>query len=274
MLPARTLTQLRNISRVVVRRFLNTTTENATHFKKYGAFRAAPQGLGLLEPPEVDRSKWLQRKQQKLRDLGNYEKAFAAHAAERQHLVEQATKSYFHDINEMREHGGKMYYADTQLMKADKTGYMPDFEAQDLSKNKIHTTDKLKDKVSLVTISLTQFGLEHTKSFSNPFWEKFEQNTNTQLLEIIVEENMLKQILLKAFVTRALKKLPKERQDNYLLLYKDITRVRKYLDITNKNIGHVFLIDENYKIRWTAHGNATQEEIGNMLAMTDFLSKK
>lgn len=89
--------------------------------------------------------------------------------------VEEATKSYFHDINgnrdanvykrktnsrntEMKEHGGKMYYASTQLMKPEMTGYMPDFEVQDLSKNKIHTTDKLLDKISLVTISLTQFG--------------------------------------------------------------------------------------------------------------------
>jgi ATPase complex subunit ATP10 len=90
--------------------------------------------------------------------------------------VEEATKSYFHDINgnrdanvykrkktnnrntEMKEHGGKMYYANTQLMKPEMTGYMPDFEVQDLSKNKIHTTDKLLDKISLVTISLTQFG--------------------------------------------------------------------------------------------------------------------
>ncbi|KAG0741442.1 hypothetical protein G6F22_005436 [Rhizopus arrhizus] len=201
--------------------------------------------------------------------------AFAAHAAERQYLVEEATKSYFHDINEMKEHGGKMYYANTQLMKPEMTGYMPDFEVQDLSKNKIHTTDKLLDKISLVTISLTQFGFEHTKSFSNPFWEKFGQTTKEiQLLDIIVEENLLKQILLKAFVTRALKNLPQERQEGCLLLYQDISRVRKYLDMTNKNIGHVFLVDENCQVRWTAHGEATSEEIGNMLAMTDFLYEK
>ncbi|KAG1196103.1 hypothetical protein G6F35_013063 [Rhizopus arrhizus] len=153
--------------------------------------------------------------------------AFAAHAAERQYLVEEATKSYFHDINEMKEHGGKMYYANTQLMKPEMTGYMPDFEVQDLSKNKIHTTDKLLDKISLVTISLTQFGFEHTKSFSNPFWEKFGQTTKEiQLLDIIVEENLLKQILLKAFVTRALKNLPQERQEGCLLLYQDISRTK------------------------------------------------
>ncbi|KAI9263042.1 ATPase assembly factor ATP10 [Sporodiniella umbellata] len=275
MFPIRALASRQVSTQISLRRFLSTAEENATKFKKYGAFRPAPEGLGLLEPPEVDRSQWLQKKKQKLRDLGNYEKAFSAHAAERQYLVEQATKSYFHDVNEMREHGGKMYYADTQLMKEDKTGYMPDFEARDLSNAKVHTTDRLDSKVSLMAMSLTQYGLEHTHSFTDPFWERFgKAKDDAQLLEVIVEENTLKQILLKTFVTRALKRYPQERQDNYLLLYKDISRVRKYLDITNKNIGHVFLVDRDFKIRWTAHGNATPEEVGNMLAMTDFLLKK
>ncbi|CEI97699.1 hypothetical protein RMCBS344292_11826 [Rhizopus microsporus] len=263
MLSKQVLSQFRNQCKrsTLQYRFLTTTTENTTAFKKYGAFREAPRGLGLVNPPEVSHGTWIQKKKQKLRDLGDYEKAFAAHAAERQYLVKEATKSYFHDANEMKEHGGKMYYASTQLMKPEKTGYMPDFETQDLSKNRVHTTDRLHDKITLMTFALTQFGLDHTRTFANPFWEKYGNKTkDIQLLE--------------AFVTRALKGLPKERQDNVLLLYKDISRVRPYLDMTNKHIGYVYLIDENCKVRWTAHGNATQEEIGNMLAMTDYLYQK
>jgi ATPase complex subunit ATP10 len=34
------------------------------------------------------------------------------------------------------------------------------------------------------------------------------------------------------------------------------------------------LVDENCKIRWAAHGEATPEEVGNMLAMIDYLKEK
>jgi ATPase complex subunit ATP10 len=54
--------------------------------EKYGNFRSPPTSLGVNEPPVVDYNNWLQRKKQKLRDFVDYEKAFAAHAAERRYL--------------------------------------------------------------------------------------------------------------------------------------------------------------------------------------------
>jgi ATPase complex subunit ATP10 len=54
--------------------------------QKYGVFRQAPLAIGARDPPVVDHQNWFQRKKQKLRDFTDYEKAFAAHAAERRHL--------------------------------------------------------------------------------------------------------------------------------------------------------------------------------------------
>jgi ATPase complex subunit ATP10 len=44
--------------------------------------------------------------------------------------------------------------------------------------------------------------------------------------------------------------------------------------MSNQYIGYVFLIDENCKIRWTAHGVATPQETANMIGMTKFLAEK
>lgn len=93
-------------------------------------------------------------------------------------------------------------------------------------------------------------------------------------MEVNVQENILKQLLLKVFVPSIRKNLPQERKDNYCLIMKDISKTRKCLDMTNQYIGYAFLVDENCKVRWTAHGEATAEEIGNMLAMTDYLDQK
>lgn len=54
--------------------------------EQYGTFRSPAEVLGVRDPPVVDHNNWLKRKQQKLRDFVDYEKAFAAHAAERRHL--------------------------------------------------------------------------------------------------------------------------------------------------------------------------------------------
>jgi ATPase complex subunit ATP10 len=79
---------------------------------------------------------------------------------------------------------------------------------------------------------------------------------------------------MKALVGTIRRNTPVERQDNYVLLYKDISRVRRYLGMSNQYIGYVFLVDENCKIRWTAHGIATEQEVAYMIGMTKFLAEK
>ncbi|KAI8979942.1 ATPase assembly factor ATP10, partial [Pilobolus umbonatus] len=188
--------------------------------------------------------------------------------------VEQATKSYFSDVHEMRQHGGKMYYASTQLMKQEQAGYMPRLEGQDLNRKKVTTTDKLPGKISLMTYAYARFGETHVDTFIKPFLNKFKDEKDVQLIEVNVQENFLKQQLVKAFVPYIRRNIAPERKENYILLMKDISRVRKYLDMTNQYIGYVYLIDQNGRIRWTAHGEATEEEVANMLAMTEYLVQK
>jgi ATPase complex subunit ATP10 len=70
-------------------RYLTTETQPQTDQPKheqYGTFRSPASSLGVNDPPVVDHNNWLKRKQQKLRDFVDYEKAFAAHASERRHL--------------------------------------------------------------------------------------------------------------------------------------------------------------------------------------------
>ncbi|KAI8976997.1 ATP10 protein-domain-containing protein [Mycotypha africana] len=249
-----------------------TASAEAAIPPKYGKFRQPPASLGSTEPPVIDQNTWFQRKKQALKDFTDFDKAFAAHAAERRYLVEQATKSYFADVH--GSHGGKMYFASTQLIKPDKAGYMPNFEAQNLFRKTVNTTETLVNKISLMSFFYNKFGESHVETFIQPFLDKYRDTKDVQLVEMNVQENYLKQYLLKAFVPMIRRNLPLERRDNYYLLYRDIGRVRKFMDMTNQHIGYVFLIDENCRIRWTAHGKATEEEIANMLAMTDYLKQK
>ncbi|KAI8388501.1 ATPase assembly factor ATP10 [Radiomyces spectabilis] len=277
------LTSYRTLARATIptaRRCLATKANDDSTNKKeqqvdeWKPLRDPPTVLGLRDPPVADRSSWLQRKTQKIKNFTDYEKAFAAHAAERRHLVEEATKSYFADVHEMRKTQGKMYYASNKLTSAEKAGYMPDYEGFNVSKDTVHTTDLLLGKVSLMTFVYAKFGEAHVNSFINPFLQKFGNTEGVQVVELNVQENFLKQLLLRAFVPSIRRNLPDARKPNYVFLMKDISRSRKMLDMTNQYIGYVFLVDENCKIRWTAHGNASAEEVANMLAMTEYLNNK
>lgn len=282
-------TAILSSTKIISRNVLSTTTQyrlltTATPKKEsnedlpkpelYGHFREPPTVLGVIELPEVNNNDWIQKSKQRVKDMVNYEKVFAAHAAERKYLVEQATKSYFADMHEMRKHGGKMYYASTQLMSKDDTGYMPMYEGKDLYGNKVNITMKLRNKISLMSFVFAKSGELHVNTFIEPFLKKFKDDKDAQLIEVNVQENFLKQFIVKAFVPSIRKSLPAERKENYMLLMQDISRSRKYLDMTNQYIGYVFLIDQEGLIRWTAHGEATKEEVANMLAMTDYLKEK
>ncbi|KAG2183928.1 hypothetical protein INT44_008939 [Umbelopsis vinacea] len=236
--------------------------------------RQPPSVLGVKERPIPDRNSWVGRQKQKLQDLTDYDKAFASHVEERRYLVAEATKSYFADAHEMREHNGKLFEASHKLIRAEKALYMPDFEGQNFKKEKIHTSDLLHGKITLMSFVLAQYAEQHVNTFINPFLTAFKDRKDIQLVELNVQENLLKQYLMKALMGTIKKNTPLERQDNYLLLFKDISRLRRYLAMSNQYIGYVFLVDENCKVRWTAHGIATPQEIQNLIGMTKFLADK
>lgn len=75
---------LRTLQPIARRLYTTETTEEKEQEQK--PFREPPVVLGLREPPIVDKSGWLERKSRKLKDLTDYDKAFAAHAANRRYL--------------------------------------------------------------------------------------------------------------------------------------------------------------------------------------------
>ncbi|KAI7865875.1 ATP10 protein-domain-containing protein [Spinellus fusiger] len=200
-------------SRAAGVRWLSTVIPpNSPPKQEPGFFRQPPPVIGALDPPTVDRGTWLQKGKQKLRDMTDYDKAFLAHANQRRHLVEEATKSYFADAHEMRKHNGKMYQASPKLIKTEKAGYMPDFKGTLLNKQSVHTTDLLVNKISLMSFVYAKFGEGHVSSFVDPFLSKFKDTKDVQIVELNVQENLLKQLVLKAFVPSIRRNLPEERE--------------------------------------------------------------
>ncbi|GAA5916322.1 hypothetical protein JCM8208_007393 [Rhodotorula glutinis] len=209
--------------------------------------------LGVQEPPR----KGKQSREEWRADLLNREKRLQ----ERRHLVKQASRGYFHDYNELRQQGGKAFVAPKTLIREDLSLYFPDIEGVSLAtKGKVHTTDLLEDKVSLVVFSSFRSSEEHINSFVRPALADMKDEKAFQYVYINLQENPLKSFLVSMFVSSLRKQVPVEHHPTYLLSHQSLEYLREPMGMTNKHVGYVFLVDWNKKIRWAGCSWATEDE--------------
>ncbi|KAG0055434.1 Mitochondrial ATPase complex subunit atp10 [Gryganskiella cystojenkinii] len=187
----------------------------------------------------------------------------------RKELLQDFQSGYFSEFSELSKTGSKLWKATTTMVNADKALYMPNIIGTSLkSSEPVELVDLLKGRISLVTISGTRFGEEHTETYMKPFLEKYSANANdskVQLVELNIQENPLKAGLVKLMVPFVKKNIPEERHENYVLHYKSIKHLKDPLSMQNSYLGYVFLVDTNCKIRWGAHGPGTEIEIQTLL---------
>ncbi|KAJ3385167.1 Mitochondrial ATPase complex subunit atp10 [Lobulomyces angularis] len=191
---------------------------------------------------------------------------------QREVLLKKAfTKGYFADAKEVAVKGDKFWEAPKVLNSLPTAKQMIKLDCITLAKNKVELSALAKGKVSLVTFFFNAFGEPHVKSYVDPFLEKYEKHTDTQLIQVHVEETWTKVPFLKMLLPLVRKKIPVNRHDNYLLNYEDIEEIRSPIGLTNKLLGWVNLVDSRGFIRWQAHGPATKGEIESLLKNVELL---
>jgi ATPase complex subunit ATP10 len=99
-----------------------------------------------------------------------------------------------------------------------------------------------------------------TASFVNPTNEVFLSNPNYRFIQINLQENLLKSLLVSMFLSSLRQTIPAELQPTYLVSSQNMEYVRDNLGMVNKHIGYVYLLDEHLKVRWAACGDAKLEE--------------
>ncbi|KAJ3506353.1 hypothetical protein NLJ89_g6914 [Agrocybe chaxingu] len=154
-----------------------------------------------------------------------------ARTAQRRHLVKEASKGYFHDMNMTRKHGGKTWIAPKVLIREDT----------------------------------------HAKSFANSTYARYSSNPLFQYVQINLQENLLKSFLVKLFSNSLRSSVPLELQKNYLVSSQNMEYLRDPLGMTNSKVGYVYLIDENLKIRWGGCADATLREAQSLESCTGIL---
>jgi len=209
--------------------------------------------LGVKERPTTLAKTWEERKA----DLLNQEKRLE----QRRHLMREATRGYFHDLNATRKYGGKTWIAPSKMIRQEAALYFPDIVGKTLDKgNPVHTTHLCQGKISVISMLSTKISEVQTASFVNPANEAFLSNPNYRFIQINLQENLLKSLLVSMFLSSLRQTIPVELQPTYLVSGQNMEYVRDSLGMVNKHIGYVYLLDEHLKVRWAACGDAKLEE--------------
>ncbi|KAI6148539.1 ATPase assembly factor ATP10 [Pisolithus tinctorius] len=209
--------------------------------------------LGVRERPQAHTKTWEDTRKELMDE--------EARLRQREHLLKEATKGYFTDLNATRRHGGKSWIAPNVMIREDKALYFPNVTGSRLdTREEAHTTDMCQGRVSVIAMLSTRMSEVHVKGFVAPTNARYLSNSRYQYIQINLQENLLKSWLVSLFLTSIARSVPRELHPTYLVSSQNVEYVREPLGMTNKHVGYVYLVDENLKVRWAGCADAKVEE--------------
>lgn len=155
---------------------------------------------------------------------------------------------------------GKSWIAPPLLFKAEKALYFPNFMGRTLapdSEVRMNTTSVLRGRISIVAVYSSLWAERQVRTFL----DGTQLPEGAQRVDINIEQNFLKSFLIKMFLPRMRKQLPKDSWGHYFVISKGVTRdLQRDLGLWNSKVGYVFVVDKLCRIRWAGSGNAVSEE--------------
>jgi ATPase complex subunit ATP10 len=192
--------------------------------------------------------------------------------AHRRHLIKEASKGYFNDLNATRRNGGKTWVAPSVMIREDKALYFPNVTGVNLDQSeKRDTAVMCSGRVSVIAMLSTAMSEVHAKGFVEPTLQRYRSHPSFQYIQINLQENILKSLVVKMFTSRLKQAVPPDLQSTYLVSTQNMEYVREPLGMINTKIGYVYLVDEALKLRWGACADATAEEAQALLSCTGVL---
>ncbi|KAJ7598986.1 ATPase assembly factor ATP10 [Mycena floridula] len=186
----------------------------------------------------------------------------------------QVNKGYYHDLKLTMRHGGKTWIAPKVLIREDKALYLPDLHGKSLLGETKHTTTMCFGRITLLSILGTKISEIHCKGFTDPTHARYKSHPSYQHVQINVQENVLKSMLVNLFVNSMRSTVPTDLHATFLVSNQNLEYIREPMGCTNSKVGYVYLIDENLKIRWAGGADALAEETQSLETCTGILLKR
>lgn len=132
----------------------------------------------------------------------------------------------------------------------------PKIEAKALSGKKIVLPDDTLGKVSFIGIAFQR----GAQGMLDSWIDHFERMCGGEsIYEIPMIDGMFWKVM-SGFIDEGMKAgIPEEKHDNVATFYGSTFDIRKKLNMDDKSLGYVFLLDEEGKIIWRERGYANEE---------------
>jgi len=161
------------------------------------------------------------------------------------------------------------------LIREDKALYFPNIEGKVLTNCAVtHSTDLCKGHISVVNIITTKLSDTQIQAYGAPTLEKYKDHPLFRYVQINLQENAAKSFLVMLFLNSLRSQNPSYLHPTYLVSKQNMEYLREPMGLENKYVGHVYLLDQNCKIRWAAGADPTPEEIINLERCTTVLIER
>lgn len=181
------------------------------------------------------------------------------------------THSPFYESKSFANTKGKIFTPPVSYFKAEKSKFFPDFLAKCLAGEERYLHEMTKNKVSVIRLFSTVSGEKCTETYFENEGKNYLSNGHSiflnefplsEIIDINVPIGWLKSKLVKWSLGNLKKIVPKERQQNYLILSEKSLPfdVKQKLMCDNRCSGYIYVVDYKGRIRWATSGYANEEE--------------
>lgn len=174
-----------------------------------------------------------------------------------------------------------MFIAPSKLFRADKALYFPNLCGVTLAepKDEQDTTAVAHGKISLVVMFTGRWAGDQTKTFmeGNAKLDAMMQAGKgfLQRIDVNVEQNRMRAALIRLFMGGLRKQMKPEQHDKYFLVTKGFTDgIRENLGMFNTQVGYIYLLDSECRVRWAGSAEALPEEQESMVRGIARLAKE
>jgi len=210
---------------------------------------------------------------------------------DREILKVELKKSYFYDLNQVLQSAktGKDI-SDAAVVTASKSESEGDdianasassshcipvnWRIKNLNGEEKDLRDALAGKVTLLLLSFRAYAQPGIESWMTPFLRHFGSNENVQCLQVSIIEGWGLGLLRSTIEGSLRSSVPRERHPFYFTMKatsSEVIRDQHTLQLPNRLVANVLLLDEMTRIHWRATGVAHPEYLHQLMDLTSKL---